>query len=152
MSDLTTVKEQISREFGHLKIKDWQEIEAAKSPDGKLYQRFEDTVLSLPPAAQQNRCLAFRGIHAKDLDNICEDGYNNKMNKPRKQRGKKSQAKFMYFATNPDTAMIYCCSQKIIIVNELLLGRDRYYHKINGKIGLRNPYNYALPRFIFTLQ
>lgn len=151
MSDLTTVKKWISREFGCVNTMDWEEIEAAKPPRGELFRRFKAKMLSLPRAAQRNRCLAFRGIHAQYLSNICKNGYNNKM-KGRKRSGKRSIEKYMYFATNPDTAKKYCCSQKKIIVNELLLGRDRYYHKINGKIGLRDPYHFALPRFIFTLQ
>ena len=146
MSDLTTVKEWISREFGHLNIKDWKEIEAAKSPHGELYIRFKDTVLSLPSEAQQNRRLAFRGIHAACLNNICKNGYNNKM------KANEREEKFMYFATNPDAAEEYCCSERKIIVNELLLGRYPYYREFDDKIGLMNPYHYALPRFIFTLQ
>ena len=146
MSDLTTVKKRISREFGCLQMKDWEEIEAAKPPHGKLYRRFKAAVLSLPPKAQQNRCLAFRGIRAKYLNNIRKNGYNNRM------KASEKEEKFMYFATNPDAAKEYCCSKQTIIVNELLLGRDRYYREFGDKIGLMNPYHYALPQFIFTLQ
>lgn len=156
--NLTDIKEWI-KQFPTLKVTKWEEIEAAKSPNGKLYIRFMTKIRRLPRNQRKLR-LAFRGTEARFIHNICQNGYNSPLmpSKSIKKRGRKARAKkFMYFATNPDAAKEHCCDEHKIIVNELLLhGQDGQVNYLLTKdqnvIGLNNPYYYALPRFIITYE
>ena len=132
------------KKFSNLKVVSIKENDHAK-PGGALFNKFKNAMMALP-ANQRNTCLAFHGTAERNIDSICQNGYDPKL------RSGQAYGAGEYFATAPDTPMGYCKGGKKMLLNELLLGRSGTHHTQHGDIVVMKNPDHDLPRFVITFQ
>ena len=130
--------------FPTLKVVSMIENDHAK-PGGALFKKFKRAMLALP-MNQRDTCLAFHGTAEKNINSICQTGYDPK------RRSVQAYGAGEYFATSPYTPMSYCDSGKKMLLNELLLGQSGIHHTMHGDIVVMKNPAHDLPRYIITFQ
>jgi hypothetical protein len=131
------------KQFSNLTVVSLDENSHAK-PGGQLFNRFKNAFDRLPKD-QRKTCLAFHGTAERNIQSICNNGYDPKL------RSGQAYGAGEYFSIKPDIPKSYCKGGKMLL-NELLLGKAGTHHTQHGDIVVMKNPDHDLPRYVITFK